>query len=87
VRGLEPHFFFRKNTLHILLPLFFLHKLQKVSTEKSIASYLLEPMFAGSSFFREPPIKVSDTSKKFIGFPDVGLSFDSFSFGIIFQIQ
>jgi len=30
--------------------------LQKVTSEKRVASYLLEEMFAGCSFFREPPI-------------------------------
>jgi len=53
--GLEPIFFQEKHFAYFV-PTCFLHKLQKVATEKSIASYLLEPMFAGSSFFREPPI-------------------------------
>jgi hypothetical protein len=49
----------KRNTFASFAPSFsFFHKLQNVTTEKSIASYLLEPMFAGSSFFGEPQIEV-----------------------------
>jgi hypothetical protein len=72
---------------HISLSLSFSPAVAKSHLRKKLASYLLEPMFAGCSFVREPPMKVLTLKKKFIGFPGVGLSFDSFRIGINFKFN